>query len=172
MTTVRETIRQVRGEDASAFQALRLQALREVPTAFASSVEEEAGRSLEMVRERLETAPDAVFAAFDGAAMIGTAGFHAQSGPKRRHRGLLWGVFVAGGYRGGGVARALVERVIEHAAQHVLILEAGVTSGNKSAASLYATLGFETIGTLRKALLVDGVFHDEILLALDLTTRR
>ena len=96
------------------------------------------------------------------------AGFFALSGPKRRHRGLLWGVFVDAGQRGRGLARQLVERVISHAGQHVRILEAGVTAGNDSAAALYDSLGFQVIGRLPKALLVEDCFHDEILLALEL----
>jgi RimJ/RimL family protein N-acetyltransferase len=162
------SIRQLRAGDWVAFRALRLKALETVPTAFGASQEEDAALSPEALRERLERAPSAVFGAFAGDSLIGMAGFHAQLGAKRRHRGLLWGVFVEEAYRGRGCARKLVERVIAHAGEHVVVLEAGVTAGNRNAAALYESLGFRIAGLIQKALRIDGAFHDEILLALDL----
>lgn len=162
------TIRRLREEDIGGFRALRLRALLDTPTAFASSYEEDAALSDEVLRARLADGAGAVFAAFDGGAMVGMAGFHAQSGPKRRHRGLLWGVFVEADQRGRGLARRLVEAVIAHACQHALVLEAGVTAGNHAAAVLYESLGFRQTGTQPRALFVDGAFYDQILLTLDL----
>jgi hypothetical protein len=60
-------LRILQAGDAAAFTALRLAALRECPTAFSSSYEEECDIPLEQAAERL--APDedrAVFGAFDG----------------------------------------------------------------------------------------------------------
>lgn len=162
------TIRQLGAEDAGGFRALRLKALVSAPTAFASSYEEDAALTDEMLRARLVAAPSAVFAAFAGEEMVGMAGFAALSGPKRRHRGLLWGVFVEADQRGRGIARRLVEQIVAHARQHVLVLEAGVTSGNDSARGLYESLGFRHYGTLSKALRIDDAFYDEVLLSLDL----
>ena len=161
-------VRKLQADDVSRFRELRLKALRDAPTAFASSYEEDAALSEESLRARLDAGPSAVFGAFAGETLVGMAGFFALSGPKRRHRGLLWGVFVDAGQRGRGLARQLVERVIRHAGQHVRILEAGVTAGNDSAAALYDSLGFQVIGRLPKALLVEDCFHDEILLAREL----
>lgn len=162
------TVRQLRAEDADRVRALRLQGLTSAPTAFGASYEQDAALTQAAWQARLETGSSAIFGAFSGEAMVGIAGFHPQSGSKSRHRGLLWGVFVDEAHRGRGLARQLVERIITHAAQHVLILEAGVTASNHSAAALYESLGFQVIGKLPRALFVDGAFHDEILLALDL----
>ena len=43
-----------------------------------------------------------------------------------------------------------------------------VTLGNDAARRLYAELGFRTYGIERRGLRVDGVFHDEELMTLDL----
>ena len=47
-------IRLLDRHDATAYQALRLQALRDSPRAFSASVEDEAGRSLDEVATRAE----------------------------------------------------------------------------------------------------------------------
>ncbi|MCX5571266.1 GNAT family N-acetyltransferase [Kaistia nematophila] len=161
------TVRRLQAGDVEGFRALRLRALLDTPTAFGSSYEEDSALSEAALLARLAGA-SAVFAAFEDGAMVGMAGFHPQSGPKRRHRGLLWGVFVAKEQRGRGLARRLVEAVIGHASQHALVMEAGVTVGNQFALALYESLGFRQIGRLPRALFVDGVFHDEILLVLDM----
>lgn len=160
--------RQFISSDAETFRALRLRALADAPTAFASSVEEESAWPIDSFRDRIEAAPNAIFGAFLAGEAVGMAGFVALSGLKRRHRGLLWGVFVDGKHRGSGVARQLVGRVINHAVDHVQILEAGVTVGNDKAAALYASLGFEIFGVQPKALFVNGRFYDETLITLNL----
>lgn len=160
-------IRRLQAVDVDGFRSLRLRALLDTPTAFGSSYEEDSALSEAALLARLAGA-SAVFAAFEDGAMVGMAGFHAQSAPKRRHRGLLWGVFVVAEQRGRGLARRLVEAIIDHARQHALVMEAGVTVGNHSALALYESLGFRQIGRLPRALLVDGVFHDETLLVLDM----
>jgi hypothetical protein len=85
-------VRRLGPEDAAAFQALRLEGLERHPCAFAASHDEEVGHSLAEVAGRLERQP--VFGAFDGADLIGVAGFAIPPPAKKRHKGLLWGVYV------------------------------------------------------------------------------
>jgi ribosomal protein S18 acetylase RimI-like enzyme len=154
--------------DAGAFRAQRLQALATAPEAFGASHAEEAARPLSAFAERLAPpAPSLVFGAFVRDELVGSAGFLAATSAKSRHKGTLWGVYVMPEQRGRGFARRLVEAVIAHAAQHVLILNANVVTTNAVARALYETLGFRGYGIEAKALCVDGVFHDEALLALD-----
>jgi RimJ/RimL family protein N-acetyltransferase len=62
--------------------------------------------------------------------------------------------------------------VIEHAAQHVLVLQAMVGTANHRARRMYHRLGFVPYGIERNALRIDGIFYDEELLALDLGQAR
>jgi hypothetical protein len=72
-------IRMLLAQDAAAFRALRLQALRECPTAFSSSYEEECDRPLALVAERLTpTAGHAVFGAFAAETLAGIVGVHRE----------------------------------------------------------------------------------------------
>jgi GNAT superfamily N-acetyltransferase len=162
-------IRALAASDDKAFRALRLDALAASPEAFGSSHEEEAAFPLEIFQARIEAPePSVIFGAFADDALVGMAGFLASEKRKQRHKGTLWGVFVRPAWRGHGIAERLVRRVVEHAGQHVTILQANVVTMNRHARMMYQRLGFNPYGVEWRALCVDGVFYDEELLALDL----
>ncbi|RDJ21039.1 GNAT family N-acetyltransferase [Bosea caraganae] len=162
-------IRPLGPDDSEAFRSLRLAALQSAPEAFGASHAEEAAQPLAFFATRLSPeSPSQVFGAFLDDALVGTAGFLAMNSPKTRHRGKLWGVYVAPAARGHGLGETLVSTVIDHARRHVLVLQANVVTTNRAAYRLYDRLGFEPYGIESRALHVDGVFHDEALLALDL----
>lgn len=157
--------------DAALFRALRLQALRAEPTSFGASYEDHCDRTEADFRAWIEnSAPGAVFGAFDVDALVGVAGLKQQEGRKNCHKGYLWGVYVAPPYRGRGVARALVGAVIALAREIVVVLQCSVQTGNSQAQRLYESLGFAGYGMERKAICVDGVYYDEAHLALDFST--
>lgn len=157
--------------DAEAFRTLRLEALTTAPEAFGSTPEEEAARPMDFVRARLDPSiPDAIFGAFAGDDLVGIAGFALSQGIKKGHKGLLWGVFVRAGWRDRGTGEQLVRAVIDHARNHVLLLQASVVTTNASARRVYSRLGFAAYGLERQALRVGDAFHDEELLALDLAS--
>lgn len=162
------TIRRLTPEDAQAFRALRLEALATSPEAFGSSYEEEVGLPLETIRSRLSgSGPNAVFGAFAGEELVGLAGFAAYERLKASHKGVLWGVYVRPAQRDQGLGRQLVQRVIDQASRHVIVLEAAVGTTNESARRTYHALGFKPYGIERKAIRVAGVFYDEELLYLE-----
>jgi RimJ/RimL family protein N-acetyltransferase len=165
-------IRALHSADASAFRALRLKALVNAPEAFGASYEEEVSLPLETIQSRLSTsAPNVVFGAFAEGALIGMAGFAIHERIKARHKGVMWGVFVEPDWRGRSIAKALVRRVIDHASQHVIMLEAAVGLRNEGARRTYHALGFKPYGIQRKALRVGDQFHDEELLSIELPQR-
>jgi RimJ/RimL family protein N-acetyltransferase len=166
-TTV--SIRLLEPSDAQAYRDLRLEALRSSPEAFGSSYEEEAPLALETIEARIpSSAPNAIFGAFADTALVGMAGFAVYDRMKARHKGVMWGVFVKPEWRGQRVGKALVQRVIDHAARHVIMLEAAVGITNESARRTYHSLGFKPYGIERKAIRVGDTFYDEELLYLDL----
>lgn len=165
-------IRPLRAADADAWRALRLQALKEEPAAFTASYEEAVATDPAELARRIPAEGEAsvLFGLFVDGVLEGAAGFAIQPGPKLRHKGLLWGVYVRPGWRGRGWAKALVGRVIEHARSRVAVLQAGVMAGNNAARSTYLALGFEAYGLERAALRVNGVDIDEELLWMDFRT--
>lgn len=157
-------IRTLQPEDAAAYQALRLRGLAEVPTAFASSWEEEQGTPLEEVARRLR--PDetgAVFGAFASSQLVGLAGVQRESMVKLRHKAWLWGMYVSPEYRRSGVGSRLLEHALPYVWQSLGVAQVhlGVHTGNTSALALYRRFGFEVWGTERAALIVAGEPQDE-----------
>ena len=158
-------VRILEAGDVEAFRTLRLAALRECPTAFSSSYEEECDIPLAHSAKRM--APDrdhVIFGAFDGEQLVGSTGL-AREGPRKlAHKAVIWGVYVAPAFRQRGIGRMLLQHALAHAAalpglRRVIL---GANAANPAAIALYKSVGFEAFGLERAFLLVDGVLHDEL----------
>ncbi|MGI8855036.1 MAG: GNAT family N-acetyltransferase, partial [Thermomicrobiales bacterium] len=88
-------IRPITEADVEAYRAIRLRALMEEPEAFGASPEEFARRSLADVAARLRPTDDAFVLGAWAPELVGTVGFFRQSGQKARHKGMIWGMYVA-----------------------------------------------------------------------------
>jgi ribosomal protein S18 acetylase RimI-like enzyme len=157
-------VRRLGPDDAAAFQALRLEGLATDPCAFAASFEEEAGYTLIEVAARLQRQP--VFGAVTEGILLAVAGFSMPEIAKKRHKGLLWGVYVREAARGRGLGRAVVARGIVDARAHVMQLHAAVVTSNEAARHLYRSLGFEPYGVEPRGLACAGRYFDQELLIL------
>src|SRR5688572_934826 len=99
------TVRRLTEDDAELYRDLRLEGLRNVPTAFGSSYEESERRPLSAYAERLRPTEDtAVFGAFEQGSLVGSVGLFRESGLKERHKAMLWGMYVTPAARRTGVA--------------------------------------------------------------------
>jgi RimJ/RimL family protein N-acetyltransferase len=158
--------------DAEAYRALRLRGLAEHPEAFTSSAEEEALESGERLARRLSPDPDrphdVVFGAFDGAKLVGACGMDVDMRAKVRHKGHVFGMYVAAERSGAGVGRALIDRVIAHARERAGLegLVLTVTAGNTAARRVYERAGFAICGREPRAIRVGGRTHDKIQMVL------
>jgi len=153
--------------DAAQWRALRLEALRTYPTAFASAYEEALEQDLS-VRIPPPDGPSVLFGAFVGGALSGSAGLHIWPGMKQRHKAELWGMYVAPSLHRRGVGSALLGAVIEHARTRVAVVHLTVLHANTAAKALYAHFGFVSYGIEKRALRHQGIDHDDELMALDL----
>lgn len=158
-------VRVLSAGDAAEFQRLRLEALRESPTAFSSSYEDERDRELAKVAERIS--PDGLgvlFGAFNGDRLIGLAGFRREGGRKLEHKGFIWGMYVTPTHRRRGIGRQLVQSVLSHAASlpGLRRVDLGVNAANPRAIALYEATGFKAYGVEKAFLVVDGVEQDEV----------
>jgi RimJ/RimL family protein N-acetyltransferase len=156
-------VRRLLPADAALYRDIRLEGLKLHPEAFGSIFEAEHAEPLTWFANRLGNS--AVFAAFDGSDLLGIAGFFGRRGGKEAHKGLLWGMYVRQTARKAGVGRRLAEAVIEHASQHVELIQLTVVSNNEPARRLYAGLGFTEYGFEKDSLKQDGRYWDEVLMA-------
>lgn len=161
-----EVVRRLTPDDAEAFRNIRLESLRSHPEAFAASLEFEEGLPLSAFFDRLKKS--AIFGAFQDGELMGVAGFTALKSPKACHKGILWGMYLREAARGSGQAKALAERVLEHARSRVERVHLTVVTENERAVQFYLKLGFESYGTEQKALKIGERYYDEMLLVYEL----
>ncbi len=166
-------IRLITEHDVEAYVTLRLQGLREHPEAFASSYEEEKDRPLDDLRQRLKersTPENFTLGAWQENTLIGMVGFYREIHLKMRHKGNIWGMYVAPEGRGQGIGRRLMEAALERV-ENVEGLEQvnlTVVSTNAAARQLYLSLGFTVFGLEPRALKIGEQYFDEEYMVLKL----
>jgi RimJ/RimL family protein N-acetyltransferase len=160
-------IRPLAATDAALYQALRLQALATEPAAFGASFEEEQHHTVDAVAKRMAGQPDAfVLGAFEGDTLVGLVGFGREGMLKLRHKGFIWGMFVAPSHRGHGLGAALLQEALGRARANPGLRRVNlyVNAQNLQAIRLYERCGFVVYGREPQAMLINGVFHEELLM--------
>ena len=142
-------IRAVRAGEGPRLRELRLRALADAPSAFASTVEEES-RYPESRWSELADSGDAivVFVAVDDERWIGMAAGRWFD----RSRGVaqLWGMWIDPGWRGQGLGRRLVAGIRGWANGHGgRFVRLGVIGEEAACASFYERIGFVRTGETR-----------------------
>jgi len=164
-------IRRLTPADAAAYQTLRLKGLREEPTAFASSYEEEQAYPLSKYEGWLAAPPDrGAFGAFDGDELVGIVTIGRESHRHLAHKALIMGMYVRGDRQGRGIGRALLQATLDLARSVAEIRQVNIiaNAGNGPAQKLYESLGFRAYGREPRSMRIHGEWHDEVLMSLDL----
>lgn len=168
-------IRPLTEADAQEYHELRLRALREHPDAFTSSFEEDRIKPLAWARTRLAHSPgapsDFVLGAFPEAALVGILGLSVEPREKVRHKGHVFGMYVAPEHVGRGLGRKLLAACIERARgiPGLEQLQLTVTESNARAKSFYEKAGFRAFGVEHNAIKVGGQYFRKCHMALNLS---
>jgi RimJ/RimL family protein N-acetyltransferase len=158
-------LRALTGDDAMAYQALRLAALQESPTSFSSSYEEERARTVAQVEAFLAGSSERiVFGAFSEKELVGVCGLGREQNLKQRHVGFIRSMYVAPDFRERGIGSKLLQAALDQATAWPEIeqLTLAVTATNTAAVALYERFGFIPFGHARRTLRIGGEYFDEI----------
>jgi RimJ/RimL family protein N-acetyltransferase len=155
-------IRRLETSDAALYRDIRLEALKRNPEAFGSTFERESAQPLSWFEATIVRTD--IFGAFLDGSLVGIAGYVAQEGSKRAHKGLLWAMYVGTAARNLGLGKRLVAAVLDHARGRVELVQLTVVSENEAARRLYSAMGFVEYGYEKGALKQDGRYYDEVLM--------
>ena len=111
--------RQLNASDAPSYRAVFLAALRAHPAAFAASAEDESALTVEDFARRLSGSGSAIFGMLAGDDLAAIATFVPQPLRKRKHVGMIWGMYVRPEYEGAGMGKQLMRHVLEFAESRV-----------------------------------------------------
>ena len=162
-------IRPTREEDVAAYRELRLEALRTHPEAFGATYEENLARPIERwqqnVRDGAGTDLGITYVAEAAGALAGMTGIYRDNSAKMGHRATIWGVYMRPGWRGAGIADALIGACVSWAHQQRLrLVTLSVVTTNAAAIRCYVRCGFSVYGVDPEVIYHDGVYYDELLM--------
>lgn len=160
-------VKRLAAEHADEYRRLRLQGLKEVPPAFAESPEEFTKLAHGDIAATLEDPAGRrhVFGAFtDAGELVGIVGVTRDALEKMSHKGYVWGMYVAPGHQGQGIAKQLLEAAITHARtiSGLEQLRLIVGEANVGARRLYESVGFKSYGLEPRELKTDGKYYDSV----------
>ena len=161
------TIRPTRSGDGPGVAALRrMPGVREnilgFPAERDETVEEKISASIKDKHQFVAVVRDER----GGELIIGTAMLSLFPNPRLRHSATV-GLMVHADYQGRGVGTALLKELLDLADLWLMLkrVELGVLSDNKKAIRLYEKFGFQKEGTRKMAVIRNGEYVDEDIMA-------
>lgn len=152
-------------EDVDQFRDLRLEALREYPSAFGKTYEEEKEYSIEVFKNRLkEDELKFTFGAFDGDRLVANVTLFKDPD----HQGNVVAMYCDSSYQGKGIAKKLLQLLIDKSFTDSSLkqLVLSVNENNVKARYLYESLGFVSYDVQESVLGEEREFRREIMMKL------
>ncbi|MGG1662575.1 N-acetyltransferase family protein [Brevibacillus sp. NRS-1366] len=166
-----EKIRVLRAEDKEEYARMRLESLRESPDSFGSTYEEvlrDKNFDAQIAKRVQPADDDFTLGAFEDGKLVSMATLERLSRRKTRHSADVLSVYTSPDYRGRGISRALLSKLIAMVKERTDIeqLKLKVVTENHGAYQLYRSLGFEVYGTDKHAFKKGDVYWDQYLMVL------
>jgi ribosomal protein S18 acetylase RimI-like enzyme len=148
-------------DDLVAWREHRSEALKLFPEAFLTTLAEFQVQSDETVRGML--AHRKMLGMFDADRLIAAGALLQLNKEQTKHRAEIGAFYVVQDRHGTGTADALMQALIAHATEREISqLELFVWDGNPRAIRFYQRHGFEKMGRLPAAVLIDGEARDDL----------
>lgn len=121
--------------------------------------------------EKIDLGRNLPLLALEGTKIVGVATLHQQLGGWKRHIGRV-SVLVQPKVRGRGIARALIQEIVDIArATGLEKVEAEFIGGQEAAVHMFAMLGFSELWRKEDYVKdMQAIAHDYVLMGLDLKT--
>jgi RimJ/RimL family protein N-acetyltransferase len=163
------SIRWIAQTDQEAFKDLRLEALREHPTAFGTDYDQDRQDADSVWAERLQKAIDqptgAIVLADAEGELAGMMGVYRDLGTKVRHKAVIWGVYVRPKYRGRNLTCQMMDQILDWCrSKEVCGVRLTVMTDNLRAIRCYQRCGFTVYGMSPEEICVGGKYYDELLM--------
>ncbi|HWA89610.1 MAG TPA: N-acetyltransferase [Rhizomicrobium sp.] len=156
------SVRPLTPDDYEALRAIRLEALRRAPAFFAADPAIEEAYTKEQWLTRLATAVS--FGGYVDGKLAGLVVFSRPTSIKLSHTGDIGAMYVRDAARGTGLADAMMEALLDHAAGVVEQVKLTVNAENARAIKFYERHGFTPIGKIPRSLNIDGRFYDDLMM--------
>ena len=142
------------------YRDLRLEALKNAPSAFGSSFEEEEVLTEDEWKRRIQN----VLFAVSEDTLIGMIVYAFNGRAKTRHSAEIFGVYVSAGHRGEGVGTRMLEHALLQIRKNrrVVKVKLSVNPEQRVAVKLYKKAGFVVAGRARKEMKVGRRFFDTL----------
>jgi ribosomal protein S18 acetylase RimI-like enzyme len=163
-------IGRLRAEEWPAYRQLRLLALEDEPTAFATEYDEERDRPdddwIDMAGRYALSEKQRLYVARSGDVLVGMMGAQLDPTHKRAHIATVVSVFVVPERRGEGISRRLMDALIADLASvpYLLKIRLNVNPNQTRAIGLYESAGFQVVGRLEQEVRIDGELVDMLLM--------
>lgn len=148
------------------YKVLKLEALKNEPTAFISSYEDKLKEQdtywQQKAKQLFEGKTSIGFFAEVQNTLIGSMALNLNRESKAQHRATVVAAYVNPVYQGQGIATMLMEAIILEASKRpeLIKLDLDVNTQNKKAINLYKKFGFQIVGTYHKDLKVEDKYYD------------
>ncbi len=154
------SLRALTPADQPAWREMRLEALREFPTAFLTTYDEQ--RTRPAADDRAMLARGAWRGLFADAQMIGIGAFIRHRQAAAAHRADIGAIYVSQAHWGRGAGQFMMDGLEREARTAGLLqLELSVAANNTRAIRFYEHCGFVRFGTQPRAIIIDGVGYDD-----------
>lgn len=161
-------IQELNDEYTNDYRELRLKGLREEPTSFGATYEEEVSYPTVIFEEQLSSSSRIIFGAFEDEQLVGILTLTTNKEKKQVHLAELTGFYIHPEYRGRGMSKPIMASAIMRAKElKCEQIHLSVDIENTRAKNLYISFGFEIIGMEKEILkIAENQYIDEYRMAL------